>query len=226
LEDPATAGLYFKREWCGIVDEVPADLDIIRYWDLAATEKTEFNDPDWTVGIKLGRDRNGGYWLLDMVRQRVNPGDVEKLLLNSATHDGNKVRIGFRKDPGQAGKSQALHLVRALSGFTVAPAPESGDKLTRFGPFSSQCRAGNVKIRRGSWNEELFRVLEGFPDLAHDDEVDACSGALEMLNPQMAGWSILELARQELEAAKQRSQPQPTQTVPHRGRWNGSLSQR
>jgi hypothetical protein len=75
--------------------------------------------------------------------------------------------------------------VRALSDFTVAPAPESGDKLTRFGPFSSQCRAGNVKIRRGLWNEELFRVLEGFPDLAHDDEVDACSGALEILNAQM-----------------------------------------
>jgi len=43
-------------------------------------------------------------------------------------------------------------------------ARESGDKLTRFGPFSSQCRADNVKIRRGAWNEELFRVLEGFPD--------------------------------------------------------------
>ena len=66
--------------------------------------------------------------------------------------------------------------------------PESGDKLTRFGSFSSQCRAGNVKIRRESWNEELFRVLKGFPDLAHDDEVDACSGALEMLNPQMNSW--------------------------------------
>jgi len=57
---------------------------------------------------------------------------------------------------------------RALSGFTVRPATESGDKLTRFGPFSSQCRAGNVKLRRGSWNEELFRVLEGFLDLAHE----------------------------------------------------------
>jgi predicted phage terminase large subunit-like protein len=86
---------------------------------------------------------------------------------------------------GTSRQSQALHLVRALDGFTVTPASESGDKLTRFGPFSSQCRAGNVKIRRGSWNEELFRVLEGFPELAHDDEVDACSGALEMLNPQM-----------------------------------------
>ena len=26
------------------VDEVPVDLDVVRYWDLAATEKTEFND--------------------------------------------------------------------------------------------------------------------------------------------------------------------------------------
>ena len=211
------AGLYFKREWCDVADAVPADLDIVRYWDLAATEKTEFNDPDWTVGIKLGRDGDGDYWLLDMVRRRANPGDVERLLLNTATQDGKQVRIGFGQDPGQAGKSQAHHLVRALSGFTVGPAPESGDKRTRFGPFSSQCRVGNVKIRRGSWNEELFRVLEGFPDLAHDDEVDACSGALEMLNPQIAGWGILELARQELEAAKQRSQPQPTQTVPQPG---------
>src|SRR6201988_1641270 len=193
------AGLYFKREWCAVVDEVPAELDVVRYWDFAATEKTEFNDPDWTVGIKLGRDQNGVYWLLDMVRGRANPGDVYKLLLNTATQDGKRVRIGFGKDPGQAGKSQALHLVRAFSGFTVAPTPESGDKLTRFGPFSSQCRAGNVKILRGRWNEDLFRVLEGFPDLAHDDEVDACSGALDMLNPEMKGWGIYELYRQKAE---------------------------
>ena len=204
-----SAGLYFKREWCAVVDEVPADLNIVRYWDLAATEKTEFNDPDWTVGIKLGRGQNGGYWLLDMVRGRANPGDVDRLLLNTATQDGKRVRIGFGQDPGQAGKSQALHLVRALSAFTVVAAPESGDKLTRFGPFSSQCRAGNVKIRRGSWNEELFRVLEGFPDLAHNDEVDACSGALEMLNPGMKGEGHYEWMRQRAEAIKEQHKPQP-----------------
>ena len=47
--------------------------------------------------------------------------------------------------------------MRALSGFTVTPAPESGDKLTRFGPFSSQCRAGNVndpkRLSRGGGSE-------------------------------------------------------------------------
>ena len=143
------------------------------------------------------------------------------------TQDGKRVRIGFGQDPGQAGKSQALHLVRALSGFTVTPAPESGDKLTRFGPFSSQCRAGNVKIRRGAWNEELFRVLEGFPDLAHDDEVDACSGALEMLNPQMKSWGIYEFdapagARAQA-ASVSRTAPKP---IGPPARWNGKPSRR
>jgi hypothetical protein len=76
------------------------------YWDLTATEKTEFNDPDWTVGIKLGRDRSGGYWLLDMVRQRANPGDIERLLLDTARQDGKRVRIGFGQHPGQAGKNK------------------------------------------------------------------------------------------------------------------------
>ena len=145
---PAT-GLYFKREWCAVADQVPADLEVVRYWDLAATEKTELNDPDWSVGVKLGRDDKRGYWLLDVVRARANPGDVERLLLETAARDGKRVRVGFGQDPGQAGKSQAFHLVRALSGHTATPVQESGDKLTRFGPFSSQCCAGDVKILRG-----------------------------------------------------------------------------
>ena len=100
--------------------------------------------------------------------------------------------------------------MRALSRFTVTPAPESGDKLTRFGPFRSQRQAGNVKIRRGSWNEDLFRVLEGFPDFAHGDEVDTCSGPLEMLNPQMESSGLYELYRQQAEQlAPRRTGPEP-----------------
>ena len=66
-----------------------------------------------------------------------------------------------------------------------------------------------MKIRRGAWNEELFRVLEGFPDLAHDDEVDACSGALEMLNPRMKGWAYYELMRQQAQELKRQGEPEP-----------------
>jgi phage terminase large subunit-like protein len=82
--------------------------------------KIVFSNSIVSRGIKLGRDREGGYWVLDMVRRRANPGDIEKLLLDTAMQDGKKVRIGFGQDPGQAGKSQAHHLVRALSGFNCA----------------------------------------------------------------------------------------------------------
>jgi Terminase large subunit, T4likevirus-type, N-terminal len=58
------AGLYFRREWCAVVDAIPADLDMVRYWDLAATEKTEFNDPDWTVSSSaVTRTAATGYWI-------------------------------------------------------------------------------------------------------------------------------------------------------------------
>lgn len=62
----------------------PSRLRQIGAWDLAVTEKTEFNDPDWTVGIKLGRNHKDVYWLLDLVRYRANPGDVERILLDTA----------------------------------------------------------------------------------------------------------------------------------------------
>ena len=51
---------------------------------------------------------------------------------------------------------------------------------------SAQCRAGNVAILWAQWNEEFFRSLEGFPDLAHDDDVDALAGALELMTAQGA----------------------------------------
>jgi len=38
----------------------PSDLEVVRYRDLAATERTKLNRPDKTVGTKHGRDKNGG----------------------------------------------------------------------------------------------------------------------------------------------------------------------
>ena len=45
----------------------------------------------------------------------------------------------------------------------------------------------------------MFRVLEGFSDLAHDDEVDACSGALEVFSLNMKYWGYIECLREQAE---------------------------
>ena len=196
------AGLYFRREWCEMVDAAPVDLDIVRYWDLAATEKTESNDPDWTVGVKLGRHRKTGmYYWLDTVRLRGSPLSVETAIENTAKADGIHVRIGLPQDPGQAGKSQAQAFVRRLSGFNVRTRPERGDKIVRFGPFSAQAQAGNIKYVRGAWNEPALTALENFPSKMHDDDVDACSGSFSMLNDGNTG--LLDYYREQAEQVEQ-----------------------
>ncbi|MDE3023578.1 MAG: phage terminase large subunit [Pseudomonadota bacterium] len=192
------AGLYFRREWCEVVEALPAGIKIVRYWDLAATEKTENNDPDWTVGAKLGWDsKTGLYYMIHTVRMRSSPLKVEEGIKNSASADTASTRIGLPQDPGQAGKAQAAYLVRQLAGFNVSTRPERGDKIVRFGPFSAQCQAGNVKVLRGPWNEDTFVALEGFPDAAHDDDADAWAGAFGMFTDNSFG--MLEFMRREIE---------------------------
>jgi predicted phage terminase large subunit-like protein len=182
------AGLYFRRSWVEVLDAAPHGLDMVRYWDLAATEKTSANDPDFTVGVKLGRDpRTGRFYLLHGASLRSSPLKVEQAIVNTATADGPLVRVGLPQDPGQAGKAQAEYLVRRLAGFTASTRPERGGKTGRFGPFSAQCEAGNVAFVRGPWNEEFFTALEGFPDAVHDDHADACSGALGMFTDSATG---------------------------------------
>ena len=178
------AGLLFRREWISVVDTAPADLQIVRYWDLAGTEKTATNDPDFTCCVKMGKDSEGRYFILHGLSMQKSPFHVEQAIKNMADQDGKKVMVGLPQDPGQAGKSQAHSFVRKLTGYRVKTRPESGDKPTRFGPFSAQCEAGNVFFVQGAWNEEFFNWLEGFPEAAHDDHADACSGAFNLLNEE------------------------------------------
>ena len=175
------AGLLFRRSWVKVIDEAPANIRMLRYWDLAATEKTDNNDPDFTASVKMGTDDAGRYFVLHGLSMRKSPHHVTTAIENVASQDGKEVAIGLPQDPGQAGKSQAQMFVKMLAGHTVHTRPESGDKPTRFGPFSAQCEAGNVYFVRGDWNEEFFDQLEGFPDAPHDDHADACSGAFNHL---------------------------------------------
>jgi len=192
------AGLYFKREWCPFLDAEPAGIKWARYWDMAATPKTDSNDPDWTIGVKLGQDSEGRYYVGDVRRLRGAPREVEDAITNTAAADGKAVRIGLPQDPGQAGKALAAYYVRKLDGYSVTVTIESGDKITRFGPTSSQARAGNIVIIRGSWNEEFLSSLEGFPEAKHDDDADALGGAHRMFENRTDG--MIEHLRRQLEA--------------------------
>lgn len=189
----ATAGLYFQKHYFEIIEAVPLTKEKIRYWDRAATKKTDSNDPDFTVGIKLEKDINNILYVTDMVRIQDSPLGVQTAIRNTAIRDGINVRIGIEEDPGQAGVSEAEHLTRFLQGFNVKRNRVTKDKITRAKPVSAQAEAGNIKILAGKWNDDFFKELENFPEAAHDDIVDALSGAFMMIN--QSSYNLAMLAR-------------------------------
>ena len=174
-------GRLFPVDRIAVVEPVTAVDNLVRAWDLAATNLNGRNDPDWTVGIKLRRDDTGRYLIVDVARIRGTPHEVEALIVTTAQKDGVKVIVAIPEDPGQAGKSQMSYLTRQLAGFHVIAARETGSKATRAMPLASQVEAGNVSIVRADWNRTLIDEMRDFPWGKKDDQVDALVRAFTTL---------------------------------------------
>lgn len=177
-----TSGEVFQKHWFEIIEGIPADGTVVRYWDRAATEVSKKNrDPDYTVGLKMSRSNSGVFYVHDVVRLRGSPYVVEDAIKNTAKRDGLGCRIYLEQDPGSAGVAEAKNYARLLAGFDVRFNKPTQDKITRANPVSAQAEAGNVKILRADWNESFLNELQLFPDASHDDQVDALSGAFNMI---------------------------------------------
>lgn len=173
---------FFQREWFPVVDAPPVGRIVwCRWWDRAATEKKEKNDPDFTAHVKMGRCEDGSFIIADAEEFREKPAVVASRLEEQAKVDGKGVMVRGAKDPGSAGEFEAASYVRALAGYDVEFMRETGDKADRARPVSSQAKALNIKVLRGHWNRAFFDRIEQFP-IGHDDMVDAMSGAFSVLN--------------------------------------------
>lgn len=176
------AGKVFNRGWFEIVDAAPNIGKVARFWDLAATEKKQAgDDPDWTVGLRL-RLYDGVCYVEDVQRARNTAPEVDRLIRNTAAQDGRGVQIGWEEEGGASGKKVSHDLATMLSGYSCRGVRPDGDKLQRAKPVAAQALAGNVKIVRGAWMGDLLSELHGFPDLPHDDQVDALAGAFNLLS--------------------------------------------
>jgi predicted phage terminase large subunit-like protein len=193
-----SAGLYFRREWFKTIMRPPKNLKrLVRYWDRAATApKKPGDDPDYTAGVLMAVSNDDQYYILDLCHFRGSPLEVETRIKSIAEQDNEnfgRVEVALEQDPGQAGKSEISRYTRMLGGFNVRAYTVHKDKRTRAEPLSAQCEAGNVWLIDKPWNERLITELEGFPDMPHDDIVDACSGAFNALtNRKITGgtnWS-------------------------------------
>jgi predicted phage terminase large subunit-like protein len=179
---------YFRREWFEIVHDGPHPTDVVatvRYWDRAATEEDGTNDPDWTAGVLMAKTRDGTVWVLDVVRFRAGPGQVEQRIEETAIVDGDDVDGWLEHDPGQAGKAEMRHLVNRFARFGYRSKDwGSASKLSRARPYSAAVYNGTlvgqrVKVLRRPWTTAYLLEAEAFAgdDKTKDDQIDASSGA-------------------------------------------------
>ncbi len=170
---PAEGGLFKVACLLPIDQSACVPGPTVRAWDLAATIATSSSNPDWTAGVKLRIEQPGRYVVLDVIRLRGSPRQVEQAIMSTAKLDGQAVHIGLPEDPGQAGKAQSSYLTGLLAGYHVVTTRETGSKYLRAQPVSSQIEGGNVSMVRGDWNRAFIDELRDFPLGGKDDQVDA-----------------------------------------------------
>jgi predicted phage terminase large subunit-like protein len=171
-----------------VEDRAPEALDRVRHWDLAASETPRKSsarragDPDWTAGLLLGRSKAGVYYVEDVARFRASPGEVEQRIREVAERDGRVVRIEMEQEGGASGKSLVSHYRRnVLDGFAFRGVTASGSKEMRAAPVAARAEHEEVVLVDGEWVEDFLDEVCEFPEAAHDDQVDALSGAFASL---------------------------------------------
>lgn len=180
-----------RRHWKGIV----------RQWDFASQRPTEDEpDPDFSVGLKMVKTMMPPpsyieiaqrrflelppppYWIvMDVVRGQLEPDGVEELVTGCAHRDGVMVPISIEQERGSSGK-QTLDSYRrhVVPGYTVVRLWNVGDKVTRAADVAAMWNKGRIFLLEGPWIEPFLDelgVFNGKAGQAHDDQVDAFSGA-------------------------------------------------
>jgi predicted phage terminase large subunit-like protein len=213
-QKPSTPeGNYFKRTWFKVVeaDRVPRNLQKARSWDLAATEKTESNDPDWLAGCKMGLDKTTGkYYIQHVRREQLSPEGVENALVQQAGIDGRDVAVRVEREGAASGKIVAYYYTKLLNGYAArfVPVPRAS-KFTRSGPFNAACERGDVYVVAGDWNDAFLDELTAFPTGNHDDQVDAAVGAYEELTGGAQPWDAAKLEKKFAKFGKWRGGDAP-----------------
>ena len=212
------AGDYFSREdlrywpfdWPAL-DELrggtPMTMDrVIRSWDFGYSL-----DGDWTAGVKALRYRLGDddasahlraeygirskfvILVVDIVRRRVTPRTLDKLVIETIKMDGRHVELSLAQDPAAGAKAvedTKKEIRDQLSPHGLVPSrihliESKTGKMERSRLFRRAAGHGIVFVMSGnSWAGQFIEELEGFTggsQSGHDDLVDASSDAVSVL---------------------------------------------
>lgn len=193
-QDPVPrGGGMFKSNLIEITDPPPLGdprwIALCRGWDKAGTS----GGGAYTVGFLMGRfrpptgpkDGSGDeWWILDIIRQQLDSGIRERLIVQTARADGRRVTVGLEQEPGSGGKESAQLTVKRLAGFRtrVIVASSTGSKEDRADMWSTLVNQNCFRMKPGPWNQTLLDEMRYFPLSTYKDQIDGGSVAFAVIN--------------------------------------------
>ena len=180
-------GLVFQRDWWKYytqpqwIETDGACLalsfdEVVQSWDMAFKDT---DGADFVVGQVWGRRGENAY-LLDQVRGRLSFVDTcMKVRALSARWPDAHAKLVEDKANGTA----VINQLRSIVGGLI-PVEPSGSKVARAAAVSPYVEAGNVWLPAPevhAWVDGFVEECVSFPLASHDDQVDACSQALNRL---------------------------------------------
>lgn len=184
-------GNLFKYEGLPIEPVAPEGTEkIVRFWDLGGSDSAK---ADYSVGVLMTRTSDGILWVLDVQRGQWSPNERNERIHAIAERDrakyGSRIKTYIERGVGLAVEVTDA-IVRRLAGYRVEVVSPKGDKETRADPFADQCAARNVRLVQAPWNDSYREELTLFPNDAHDDQVDATSGAFSRLVAKQTEYGV------------------------------------
>lgn len=172
-------GGTFDTDLIEIVSELPPRMiKKVRFWDKAGLK----GKGDYTAGVKMGKDREGRIWILNVERGQWNTFRREHLIKRTAQMDGFGTIVGLEQEGASGGLESVQRTVANLAGYRTRKIMgqskkwESGTDI-----FSEQVNAGNVCMLKAGWNKAYIEELKYHPNVINDDQIKASAGAFLLL---------------------------------------------
>ena len=174
---PLEGGLFKKVWFKQIVPAAPQGLRWYRGYDLAISTKTS---ADFTASARCAFDRNGNIYIADVFRMRLEYPDQRRFVTDRMMNERD-TEHGIEAALHSKAFIQDLRRLAHLSRYALREVRVTSDKFTRALAWANRAEEGKIILVRGPWIQTFLDEVCSFPNAAHDDQVDAVSLCVQMM---------------------------------------------
>ena len=185
-----SGGNVFKREWFrhlvseDIMQQMRYDF-LVGSWDTAydiddpeAPKKNKNNGPDYSVYTLWGINRQG-YTLIDRYKEKLEFDDLYNTVVGRYLQDRPHALLIEKKASGISLIQSLKNSQHRIPLVPIERTKREGSKLDRAYQTVPTFAAGLVHFPASAyWLHDYIETMVGFPDAAHDDDVDSTTQAL------------------------------------------------